>query len=185
MKHKIIISLVVLLWSVCSEAQKMSVSTNMLDYVALGTMNADMSYAFSRHWSLVAGVRYNPFTFNEGEPRKQFQCRQQSYSVGVRMWPWHIWSGWWFASKLRYQEYNVGGIMDQETQEGDRLGLGLYSGYTHMVSRHFNVEFGFGLWGGWDKYIRYSCPMCGHRIDGGNKAFLLPDDAMISLVYVF
>lgn len=101
------------------------------------------------------------------------------------MWPWHIWSGWWFASKIRYQEYNVGGILRAETQEGDRVGIGIYSGYTHMISPHFNIEFGLGLWGGWDCYTRYSCPMCGLKIEEGQGGFLLPDDVMVSLVYVF
>ena len=166
-------------------AQKASISTNVLGYASLGTMNIDASYAFDRHWSVVAGVRYNPFTFREGDPEEQFQYRQQSYSVGVRLWPWHIWSGWWFSSKLRYQEYNSGGMISLETQEGDRLGMGLYSGYTHMVSRHFNVEFGLGLWGGVDVYRKYSCPVCGWTVDQGRKIFFLPDDVSISVVYVF
>lgn len=185
MRRKIILALILLFWHIHSDAQKVSLSANVLDYVALGTINADVSYAFSRHWSAVAGVRYNPFTFMKGDPQKQFQYRQQSYSVGIRMWPWHIWSGWWFASKIRYQEYNVGGILRAETREGDRFGVGLYSGYTHMVSRHFNVEFGLGLWGGWDYYTRYTCPMCGVKIEEGHGGFLLPDDVMVSLVYVF
>jgi hypothetical protein len=185
MRLKIILALVILSWSVSSEAQSVSLSANLLDYAALGTMNVDVSYAFSRHWSAVAGVRYNPFTFMKGDPQKQFQYRQQSYSAGVRMWPGHRWSGWGFASKIRYQEYNVGGILSAETQEGDRLGIGFYSGYTHMISPHFNVEFGVGLWGGWDYYTRYSCPMCGLKVEEGRGGFLLPDDVMVSLVYVF
>lgn len=185
MRLKILSVLIVLLWSVCSVAQTVSLHTNMLEYASLGTMNVGVSYAFSRHWSAEAAVRYNPFTFMAEDPQKQFQYRQQSYSVGVRMWPWHIWSGWWFASKIRYQEYNVGGIVHPETREGDRLGIGLYSGYTHMISRHFNVEFGLGLWGGWDNYVKYSCPVCGVKIEEGDGGFLLPDDVMVSLVYVF
>ena len=168
-----------------SYGQKFSISTDLMGYAALGTLNLDASYAVSRHWSLTLGARYNPFTFHKGDPQRQFQSRQQSYSVGARMWPWHIWSGWWFASKLRYQEYNQGGILSRETTEGDRVGVGLYSGYTYMVSSHFNVEFGIGLWTGADFYTRYSCPTCGQTLDKGRRGFLLPDDIMISLAYVF
>ena len=185
MKLKLLIVMALLGGSLYCHAQRFSLSTNLLDYVALGTVNADFSCAFSRHWSATAGVRYNPFTFKKDSPQSQFQYRQQSYSAGVRMWPWHIWSGWWFASKVRYQEYNVGGILNAETREGDRLGLGLYSGYTHMISRHFNLEFGLGLWGGWDNYTKYSCPVCGIKIEEGRGGFLLPDDVMVSFVYVF
>jgi hypothetical protein len=166
-------------------AQKFSISTDLLGYVGLGTMNIDASYAVDRRWSLTAGARYNPFTFRKGDPQKQFQRRQQSYSVGMRLWPWHIWSGWWFAGKIRYQEYNEGGILSMKTEEGDRFGAGIYSGYTHMLSAHFNLEFGVGLWAGFSKYRQYSCPVCGITESAGNKFFLLPDDFMISIAYVF
>ena len=166
-------------------ARKFSVSTDLLGYLELGTLNADVSYALSRHWNVTAGVRYNPFTFRAGDPDRQFQMKQQSYSIGARLWPWHIWSGWWFAGKLRYQEYNMGGIVSLTTEEGDRFGAGLYSGYTHMLSSHFNIEFGLGLWAGMEDFRKYSCPVCGITVEDGKKFFLLPDDIMISLVYVF
>ena len=166
-------------------AQTFSVSTNLLGYARLGTMNMDASFAVSRRWSLVAGARYNPFTFRAGDPERQFQSRQQSYSVGMRLWPWHIWSGWWFAGKFRYQEYNEGGIISRKTEEGDRFGAGIYAGYTHMLSSHFNLEFGVGLWAGMDAYSRYSCPACGLTVSSGNRFFVLPDDFIISMAYVF
>ncbi len=166
-------------------AQRFSVSTNLLDWAALGTMNVEGSYSISRRFSITAGARCNPFTFRGSVPEKQFQLRQQSYSLGVRMWPWHTWSGWWFAGKARYQEYNSGGLRSRKTQEGDRAGLGVYTGYTHMLGPHFNIEFGLGAWGGMDFFRTYSCQVCGETTDEGKKPFILPDDLMISLVYVF
>lgn len=166
-------------------AQDFSLSTDLLGYARLGTMNVDASYAVSRRWSIVAGARYNPFTFRKGDIERQFQSRQQSYSIGARLWPWHIWSGWWFAGKLRYQEYNQGGIVSGKTEEGDRIGGGLYAGYTHMLSSHFNIEFGVGLWTGMDRFRQYDCPVCGHVVDSGDRMFILPDDIMISVAYVF
>ena len=183
--RKLFLTFVVVLCPSLMYGQKISLSTNLLDYAALGTMNAEASYALSRKWSVTAGVRCNPFTFRSGDKDSQFQMRQQSYALGVRLWPWHTMSGWWFASKIRYQEYNFGGILSAQAQEGDRVGIGLYAGYTHMLSPHFNIEFGLGLWGGMDVYRRYSCPTCGITIDEGKRGFLLPDDFMISLVYVF
>ena len=171
----------------CTEAvaQKMSVSTDLLGYANLGTLNLDASYAVSRRWSITAGARYNPFTFHKGEKDIQFQSRQLSYAIGARVWPWHTWSGWWFAGKMRYQEYNQGGFENSRTEEGDRFGTGIYSGYTHMLSPHFNLEFGLGVWAGLSSYTLYSCPTCGITLEEGSKYFVLPDDIMISLVYVF
>ena len=183
--RRLLLTAVCMLLASVAFAQKLSISTNVLGYAALCTLNVDASYSVSRHWSVVAGARYNPFTYNSGDPGRQFQMRQQSYAAGVRLWPWHVLSGWWFSSKIRYQEYNFGGVLSKEAIEGDRLGLGLYAGYTYMISRHFNLEFGVGLWGGADFYQRYSCTLCGLSLDSGRKAFVLPDDLALSLVYVF
>ena len=182
---KIVLAVLMAMSCRTASAQTFSVSTDLLGYARLGTMSVDGSYAFSRRWSLVAGARYNPFTFRKGDPDRQFQSRQQSYAVGMRVWPWHTWSGWWFAGKLRYQEYNRGGIVSPKTEEGDRFGAGVYAGYTHMLSPHFNLEFGMGLWSGLAVYRRYSCPVCGLTLASGSKVFLLPDDMIISLAYVF
>ena len=63
-------------------AQKFSLSTDILGYAKLGTMNIDASFAVSRRWSLTAGARYNPFTFRKGDDG-QFQYRQLSYYLGT------------------------------------------------------------------------------------------------------
>ena len=168
-----------------TRAQKMSLSVNLLECANLGTLNMDASYALDRHWSLTFGARYNPFTYHEGNPDRQFQYRQQSYAAGVRLWPWHIMSGWWFAAKFRWQEYNAGGMFSQQTREGDRYGGGLYAGYAHMLAPHLNLEFGVGMWAGADVFTVYSCPSCGLTLKSGVKGFVLPDDIMLALVYVF
>lgn len=180
-----VIGLILVSASAGAEPGRFSISTNLLDYVRLATFNVDGSYAFDRHWSITAGARYNPFTFREGDAQKQFQYRQQSYSIGARWWPWHTWSGWWLSGKIRYQEYNIGGIVSRRTEEGDRGGVGIYAGYTHMLTPHLNLEFGLGMWGGMSWYTVYSCPACGLTLDTGRTWFARPDDIMVSLVYVF
>lgn len=185
MFRRVMISVLLACAAISAQAQKFSLSTNILDYACLGTVNLDASCSVSRRWSLTAGMRYNPFTYMKGNPEEQMQLRQQSYALGARVWPWHTMSGWWFAGKLRYQEYSFGGVWSDETEEGDRGGMGLYAGYTHMLSKHFNIEFGVGFWGGLDVYRRYSCPVCGLLMSTGKRLFVLPDDLMISIAYVF
>lgn len=75
--------------------------------------------------------------------------------------------------------------MSSLTDEGDRAGLGMYAGYTYMLGSHFNLEFGLGVWGGVDWFSRYSCQSCGLTVGSGRRWFVLPDDIMIALVYVF
>lgn len=165
--------------------QRFSVSTNILGYLNFGTLNADFSYAVRQHWSVRAALRYNPWTFNEGMPGKQFQVRQQCYSLGAEYWLWHTYSGWWMSGKIQYQEYNVGGLMEPLTEEGDRYGFGVSAGYTYMLHPKVNLEFSVGLWGGWRNYVSYSCPGCGISVGSGIRPFVLPDDIAVSVCYVF
>ena len=172
------------LTSLAAPAQRFNISTNLMEYANLGTLNLDESYGVDRNWSVGAGVRCNPFKF-ESERRGVFFNRQQSYSVGARYWLWHINTGWWFGSKLRFQEYSSGGVFSDGSEGGNRYGVGMYAGYSYMIFPHFNIEFGLGMWGGGGSYRSYSCPVCGITVGEGNKMFIRPDDVMIALVYVF
>ena len=165
--------------------QRMSVSTNLAGYAALGTLNAEMSYSVLRHWSLQIGAEYNPWTFHRGIPGKQFQMRRQSYYASVKYWFWHYGSGWWTAGKLQYQEYNEGGLLRRKTEEGDRVGVGFTAGYTYMLHSNINIDFGLGFWGGISKYCQYSCPSCGLAEKRALKGFFLPDNILIAITYVF
>ena len=167
-----------------ARAQHFSAATNLADYAQYGTMNAEASMAVARRWSLHAGAKYNPFLYHkrDGQP---LTARQQAYALGARYWPWNVYSGWWLSARAQYQEYNRGGITSPETQEGDRYGIGVAAGYAYMLHPHLNVELGAGLWGGYDRYTVYSCPVCGLTQETGERNFLLPNEITLSLVYVF
>ena len=183
---KYVIILLSALLSAEARAQEVSVSSNVLDYLNLGTMNMEASLGVSRHWTVNSGLRYNPFTFPGREGvADQMQYRQRMIFLGCRYWPWHIMSGWWLAGKVQYQEFNIGGLTEAETREGDRIGSGLTGGYTYMISPHFNIEAGAGLWAGHETYTVYACPECGRKVDSGEKTFFLANDILLGLVYVF
>ena len=187
MKHlKIILLLAALACCGRSFAQEMSLSTNVLGYANLGTMNMEASWGFSMHWSANVGLRYNPFSFPGREGvADRMQARQRTVAVGGRFWPWHIHSGWWLAGKAQFQEYNIGGLTDAETSEGDRVGGGLTGGYTYMISPSFNIEVGAGVWAGYERYTTYACPECGRVTGSGDRPFVLPNELLLGLVYVF
>ena len=185
---KIIVLLAFLALSVSAahSQQRYSISTNLVGWGYLGTINAEAGIAVTQHWSLMAGYKYNPWTFKKGVPGEQHQSRQQTYNVGFRVWPWHVYSGWWVGAKAQYQEYNRGGLLNrQETEEGDAVGLGISAGYTLMIDKYLNLEFGLGGWGGHTWYTKYSCPNCGMLLESGNKWFLLPNDVLVTIMLVF
>lgn len=175
-------------------AQTWAVAVNAADAIELGTIGVEGSAAVGQHWSIHAGAKVNPWTFGKkdtsnglfSEPNSdQKQDRKQSYALGVRWWPWNVYSGWWIAGKAQYQEYNRGGIFRQTSEEGDAFGAALSGGYSLMLKEHINLDFGLGLWGGWTKYTTYACPSCGKVEDQGDKWFFLPNEVIISLVYIF
>ena len=161
--------------SLSASAQELALSTNFVDYARTGTANLETSYALARHWSVNVGVKYD----SGGE------MRQQLYSVGGRYWPWHIYSGWWLSGKMQYQEFNEAERITLETSEGDRYGAGISGGYSKMLGRHLNLDLGIGLWTGYTRYVTYACPTCGRIIGSDDKLFVLPNDLMIALSYIF
>lgn len=173
-----------LCFAVEAGAQRFSIGTNMIDWASLGTINGEAGVGVSQHFTIHVGAELNPWTLGAGSQDKQFELRHNSIWAGLRYWPWHVYSGWWYGGDARYSVYNLGGIFSRETEEGDAFGLGGYGGYSMMLSAHWNLDFGFGLWGGWRWYTKYSCPLCGVTLDKGNKPFILPD-ARVAFILIF
>ena len=180
--------------AVAAMAQNWAVAVNTADMLDLGTMSLEGSVAVSQHWSIHAGAKVNPWTFSKhdtwnglfSEPDPdQKQDRKQVYAVGARWWPWNVYSGWWVGGKAQYQEYNHGGIITKMAEEGDAFGAALSGGYSLMLKEHWNLDFGLGVWGGWTKYRKYEYPENGKLIDEGHKWFFLPNELILSIVYIF
>ncbi len=179
--------------------QRWTVAVNAGDVIELGTLGLEGSVAAGQHWSVHAGAKVNPWTFGRAdafydwfqEPNPdQLQDRKQVYAVGARWWPWNVYSGWWLSGKLQYQEYSRGGArfpawLGMKNEEGDAFGAALAGGYSLMIKEHWNVDFGFGVWGGWTKFTAFACPACGKVVGQGGKGFFLPNELILSLVYVF
>lgn len=167
-----------------ASAQRFSIGSNAVDWLSLGTLNIDGSAAVSQHFSVHVGAECNPWTFKAGDAEKQFEMRHASYWAGARWWPWYTYSGWWAGANARYSVYNIGGLFSRDTEEGFAYGGGLYGGYSIMITTWLNLDLGIGVWGGYKKYTRYSCPLCGVTTEKGEGPFVLPD-ARVAIQFVF
>lgn len=167
-------------------AQKLSASTNLFGWAFLGTANVEAQYAVAQTWSVAVSGDYNPWTW-KAHTADQFQWRRRSVALGARWWPWHVYSGWWVSGDLRWQEYNEARVLTKDitAEEGDRFGFRLGAGYTVMINSWLNVDFGIRGWGGLRDYTVYACPECGRIVEKGKGVFLLPDEAVVSLMFVF
>lgn len=179
-----------------ASAQRVSFGTNAVEWANLVTVNAEAGVAVGQHFSIHAGFRYNPWTWLPSDPmdrfedpigdsEQQFQNKKQSYELSLRWWPWYIYSDWWFALKAQYSEYDYGGFITHPREAGDAFGAGVMAGYTYMLTEHWNLEFGVGVWAGYKKYGTYRCTNCGQPTGSGETFFVMPDDVKVSLVYIF
>jgi len=176
-----------------ARAQRVAAGTNVADWAQFGTANAEVHYGIARHWSAGVNGRVNAWSFRTGgtdEQRmeRELKTRVQSYSAGARWWNWNVFSGWWVGLAGQWQEYDNGGVSApwlNANEAGDAAGLALSGGYALQLSKHWDLDFGLGLWGGWKRYTVYACPWCGREVEGGEKVFLVPDRVMISLLYIF
>ncbi|MCQ2220270.1 MAG: DUF3575 domain-containing protein [Prevotella sp.] len=183
MKRILSILLLILSVQMACLAQSASVSTNIVGYADFLTINAEASYGVARHWSIDVGFMYNPWTF-KSEWGGACNERRTVYA-GTRYWPWNVYSGWWIGAKAQWEEYSRGGIRSPQTEEGDAYGVGASAGYSLMLHRNLNLDFGLGLWGGYKKYTVYRCPTCGKIDESGAKAFIMPSDVSVSLMFTF
>ncbi|MBQ9713306.1 MAG: DUF3575 domain-containing protein, partial [Bacteroidales bacterium] len=123
MKKGIIILAALLGCAVTAGAQRFSVSTNVPDWAFLGTANVKGEVAISNNWSLETGLRYNPWTWREGDPDRQMEDRKVTLSESVRWWPWTVYTEWWLSGGVQWEQYNRGGIWGRTTEEGDAYGF--------------------------------------------------------------
>ena len=186
--YKYIIVVAVLLclpW--IAQAQKWTVSTNALQWAALGTINVEGSYSLSQHITLNAGAVANPWDAFSPTYVK-LQNNQYGGYIGAKYWPWHVYSEWWIGAKVQYKNFEQVGILTSKLVRGDALGAGISGGYSFMLGNHFNLDLGAGVWGG--RLLNYQKYKGTNRVDHelneeGGKGFFFLDNLILSLTYIF
>lgn len=188
---KLIILLINLLFIAKINAQEFSVSSNTLDLLNLGTINGEFGLSISPKWSLYIQAKINPFEYKSKNKQyengfaKQFQNKQITFAAGARNWLWFVNSGWFIAYQVGYTKYNRGGIFKKDTYEGDAYGLTLSGGYSWILTKRINLEFGAGIMGGYTKFRKYECSKCGKILKNSKKFFIAPNNIIVQVAYLF
>ena len=166
-------------------AQRASVSTNTLTWVNLGTINAEGSLSVSKHMTVFAGAKYNPWNIRT-KSKQAFYNQQTAGYVGVKYWPWHVYSGWWFGAKAQYQNFEEAGVFSEGLIKGNALGAGISLGYSFLITPKFNIDFGIGGWGGrLLDYTRYEDFFGFELLESGPRNFVFLDNLILSVSYIF
>lgn len=188
MKTRIfIISILLLLSGLFTDvrAQKVSLSTNFVDWAYLGTANIEAGISLSQHFSLAIGGKVNPWEFHTPKGYDMYDKQYTAYA-GVRYWPWYVFSGWWLEAKTQYKMFSRTGLWRPALEQGTSIGAGLSFGYTIMLHQNLNLELGAGIWGGRHlEYNLYECPRCMSVRDSGPRNFITADKLSVSLTYIF
>ena len=168
-----------------AHAQKASISTNAMDWANFGTVNLEAGVSVAQHFSLMAGLHYNPWEFKTGKDVDLYNKQNTGY-FGFRWWPWYVFSGWWFSAKVQMSKFSRTGIWRPALEQGTSMGGGLGFGYTIMLHENVNLEFGAGIWGGRHmSYTLYECPKCMTVRESSPRNFIAPDDLSVTVSFVF
>lgn len=193
----LLLAVVFLCFSSRSSAQNLSVSTNVVDWADMVTMNVEVGLPVAKHFSIHAQARVNPWIFGEtgdmdekyGIPiedgRRIFCNKKSAVGVALRYWPWHVFSGWWFRAKAQFSSYDRGGLIHMTRTIGDAIGFAVGFGYSFMLSPNWNFEIGLSGWGGMTRESYKESMMTPIISDPVWKPFILPDEVVVSFAYVF
>ena len=183
------LSVVVLLmfFAQIMQAKPWAVSTNILTWANLGTINAEALYSVHKNITLNAGFTYNGWEIYS-PTQVQMVNKQYGGYLGLRYWPWHTYSGTWIGIKGQYKNFEQVGIFRPNYIQGEGVGAGLSAGYSFMITPKLNIDAGLGIWGGrmleYNKY-KDKFPVKSQLIETGPKNFIALDNIMISIVYIF
>ena len=163
-----------------------ALSTDVVDWACLGTINLDAGVSVHQHFSVELGAKFNPWEFTTGGKDLPLYNHQATAYAGMRYWPWYVFSGWWIGAQAQYTQYEETGIWRPALDTGAAVGGGLSVGYTLMLNEKLNLEFGLGVWAGRRyKYTLYCCPECMEVRGSGPSNFIALNDLSVAVMYVF
>lgn len=164
----------------------MVLSTDLVDWASLGTINVEAGMGVHQHFSVQAGARYNPWNFKSGRLSLPLYTHQATAYAGCRYWPWYVFSGWWLGVQAQYTQYEETGVWRPALDTGTAVGGGVSLGYTLMLHEKLNLEFGAGVWAGKRyKHVLYCCPECMDVREANPGKFVALNDISVALMYVF
>lgn len=155
---------------------------NNLLYDAIATMNLHAEFRLDEHWTLEAGVGFNPFPIDDTKFPK---WRHIYVDIAPRYWFCQAFTRDFVSVNLGYSHYNVAGgvypigwmYKDVQTNrfQGDALLFGASYGWVFPITKHFSIELEGGVDGGITWYDQFTCKHCGKQLaEKQKKWFALP-----------
>ena len=160
-----------------------ALTTDAIQWAMLGCINASLEFCPGQHWSLMAGMLYNSFTYMRGTGN-QTQLRQATPFAGVRYWIDSPFKGWYIDGKALASVYSVANVFNSGCFDGEAIAAGLGAGWCKALNRRWCLTLGAGVLAVLHRTTYYMGPVCG-RISGHKSGPALLPDATISINYLF
>ena len=155
---------------------------NNLLYDAAATPNLQLEFRLAEHWTLMAGVGFNPFPRDD---KKFPKWRHVLVELAPRYWFCGAFTRDFVSLNVGYSHYNVAGgtypigwmYKDVQTNrfQGDALLFGGSYGWMFPLTKHFSIELEGGVDGGVTWYDQFTCVHCGKQLaEKQKKWFAVP-----------
>lgn len=178
--------LLVISTSLNINAQTTVVKTNVLGWAATN-LNIAGETKISDKWTVGLNLQYNPFTYSDNKKWKHI-----SVAPELRYWLCSPYAGHFVGGNLVYAHYNMDKVdlpfgqlpaLSNGRMQGDLGGIGVFYGYSWILSPRWSVEAEVGLGYGITHYKQYECGKCGTYTGEHTKGIILPPKLAISFVY--
>lgn len=166
--------------------QHVNIKSNLL-YDATATINLGMEVGLGKKTSLEVSGNYNPWTFSDHRQWKHWMVQPE-----FRYWLCEKFDGHFFGVHAIGGQYNFNKVklpfglapdLDKYNYQGDFIGAGLSYGYQWILGNHWGLEASLGLGYIYTRYDKYSCAVCGDKLESAHKNYLGPTKVGISLIY--
>lgn len=174
-----------------ARGQQVALKTNLL-YDATTTPNLGLEMGVGKKHSLQLFYGLNPWKFNHGQNRTYL--KHWVLNPEYRYWFCHRFNGSFLGIHAFGGEFDARNVdlpfglwddLKDHRHEGWFVGGGVSYGYQWVLSRHWNFEAAIGIGAAYIDYEKFSCGTCGKKVDDGDKVYVGPTKAALSLVYLF
>ena len=154
---------------------------NNVLYDAIATPNLQVEFRLAPHWTLQAGVGFNPFPPDD---RVFPKWRHISVELAPRYWLCEAFTKDFVSVNIGYAHYNVAGgkypigwmykAVQTNRYQGDAIMFGASYGWHFALSHHFSIELEGGVDGGYTWFEQFKCVHCGKSLGMNRSWFVLP-----------
>lgn len=193
-KRALMICTTLLALSLSAHAQKkvkndtyvpqVALTWNAADLVETGQISVGTTIPLAKHLSFNLDLKCYPWTTNDFG-KTEFQNLNTVVQPGIRYWFWHVNSGFWMNTAFKWKAKRFRQVGVEEWTNQNIYGLVETVGYSLMLGKHMNLNFGIGGGIGMNQEPRsiYSWREFGLGDDG--KLFLEYAEPVVGISIVF